>query len=115
MATPEKPPRLVFSVRCPALDEDVLLLHDTWHGHILRVHPYMRGKDSVIKGAIVGIEKKNFFRLSGDPMDSWFTDHQCPHFLPMHKSVRIAFKRIPDLGIIVASAYRLEKGIVSYE
>lgn len=76
----------------------------------------MKGKDAVLKSAIANIlEKKRFFRLFGDPADSWFTDHQCPHFLPMHKSVRIAFKRLPDIGVIVASAYKLEKGVVSYE
>ena len=110
------PPRTVFAVHCPALDEEVKLLHDTWHGHILRIHPYMKGKDSLIKGAILALrEKKNFFRLFGDPADSWFTDYQCPHFLPMHRSMRIAFKRLPNVGVIVATAYKLEKGIVSYE
>ena len=108
----------LFSVECPALKEKVLMLKETWFGHLLNPktgHPYMAGKADLIKRAIQSITSKNrFFRFSDCPPNEWFADYECPDFLPQNPFLRVAFKKI-DIGMIVSSAYKVPRGIINYE
>ena len=77
-----------FSIGCPALNEEAIMLKETWFGHILNPktgHPYMANKVDLIKKAIQSITSTaQFFRFSDGAPHEWFADYQCPDFLPLN-------------------------------
>lgn len=111
--------KVFFKEHCPALGVDVIMTQETWYGHILHSktgHPYMAAKINLIKRAIREItHKRQFFRFTGDPENSWFCDFECPDFRPISDCLRIAFKKIEDGSVIIASAYKMKRGVKSYE
>ena len=108
-----------FSVQCPALGANVVLLKETWHGHILNPitgHPYMKHKTDLVKRAVQGVTNINrFFRYGDIGKNEWFVDHECPDFKPLANYLRVAFKRLDTGVIIITSAYKMERGILNYE
>ena len=110
---------VLFSVECPALKKQVVLLKETWYGHIINPktgHPYMKSKKGLVQNAVQGIvSDKQFFRFSDCAASEWFADYACPDFEPLAKFLRVAFKRLDTGMIVVTSAYRQARGIISYE
>ena len=106
---------ILFSVYCPALSKDVILLKNTWFGHIIKAHGSLRSKEGLLKRVIEKVDKPHrFLRFADEPKNFWFIDHQCPDFKPYHECLRIAFKLLEDSSVIVASAYPIERGIMTY-
>ncbi|OGW88149.1 MAG: hypothetical protein A3G33_02680 [Omnitrophica bacterium RIFCSPLOWO2_12_FULL_44_17] len=110
--------QIEFCVKCPALNKDVILSKDTWYGHILHNktgHPQLKYKQDLLKKIIENINTtRNFFKFTDDTGDSWFYDYVCPDFKPYHDCLRIAF-HILNEQVIIASAYPVKRGVVSYE
>jgi hypothetical protein len=106
---------ILFSVHCPALSKNVILLKNTWHGHIIKAHGSLRNKEGLLKKVVEKIDNSHkFLRFTDEPKNSWFIDHQCPDFKPYHQCLRIAFRSLEDGTVIIASAYPIERGVMSY-
>jgi hypothetical protein len=121
MAQAESSPRIMFKVSCPAFGKEVLMLHDTWHGHVLRSdtgHPIMKHKEDLVKRAVSNItDTRHLFRFSDYPKDTWFFDYRCPDFEKINDFLRIGFKKCAELDneIIIATAFPVKRGVISYE
>ena len=116
---PIKSSEVLASVPCAALGVDVLILKDAWYGHIKR-HLEMDGKLPLVKEVI---EKKltsgAFVQWDDGDKKDFFSDYECPHFLPLNKFLRLAFKILDDKTVILASAYgvfdKAKRRIIKYE
>ena len=109
---------VMFSVKCPALGKDVVLLREIWEQKITIDHPEVKGKEELVKQTIQNFKSEDdIYQKIENPRKISF-QIECADFLPWNKYLRIAL-RISDYRIVVTSVYPVksypQKGVKKYD